>query len=161
VDYAWHMDRSIPVPETGCWLWLGAEKGNGYGNVRNGQRNMTAHRASYIRAVGPVPEGADVCHKCDTRLCINPDHLFIGSRADNMQDAKQKGRVSRGLKHSLTVRGEKAGRAKLTREQVQAIRRAASTLPIAEIAALTGVTADNVRRIVRRETWKEESQCAA
>jgi hypothetical protein len=62
---------------------------------------------------------------------------------------------------ALTVRGEKAGRAKLTREQVQAIRRAASTLPIAEIAALTGVTADNVRRIVRRETWKEESQCAA
>lgn len=158
---AWLLDRSVPVTETGCWLWLGAEKGNGYGNVRRGRKNLTAHRMAYMQAIGPVPPGVDVCHRCDTRLCINPDHLFLGSRTENMRDAKRKGRLAQGAEHSLRICGEKAGASKLTVAQVSAIRRAESALPLKEIAAIAGVSTDNVRRIIRHDTWKEIDQCAA
>ena len=69
------MNNYIPVPESGCWLWLGAEKGNGYGNVKQGRRNTTAHRRSWEEHNGPIPKGMHVCHKCDTPSCVNPDHL--------------------------------------------------------------------------------------
>lgn len=161
MDLSWHMERSIPVPETGCWIWLGAEKGNGYGNVRHGKANLTAHRAAYIRAHGEIPAGMDVCHRCDTRLCINPSHLFAGSRMDNMRDAKAKGRLSAGSQHAHLICGEKSGAARLTAEQVEAIRRVGASLPKKDIAALTGVSVDNIRRIIRRDTWKEIEQCAA
>lgn len=160
--HAWHLERAIPVPETGCWLWLGAEKGNGYGNVRVGAGNQPAHRVAYTKAVGPIPEGMDVCHKCDTRSCINPDHLFVGSRLDNMRDAKRKGRLSSGAAHSALICGEKGALAKLTVTQVVAIRKAADGgVADKDIAAIAGVTVDNIRRIVRHETWKEIDKCAA
>ncbi|MGD4429391.1 HNH endonuclease signature motif containing protein, partial [Xanthomonas citri pv. citri] len=89
---AWAEARSIPVPESGCWLWLGAEKGNGYGNVKEGRRNTTAHRRSWEEHNGPIPKGMHVCHKCDTRPCINPDHLFLGTRKQNMADCVAKDR---------------------------------------------------------------------
>lgn len=79
-----------------CWEWLGAEKLNGYGNVRVGSSNMPAHRRSYQLFVGDPKSGFDVCHICDNRCCVNPDHLFLGSRKDNMQDAKLKGRIKHG-----------------------------------------------------------------
>lgn len=94
---AWIEARSIPVTESGCWLWLGAEKGNGYGNVRRRQQNLPAHRFVWELVSGKaVPAGLDVCHKCDTRLCVNPGHLFLGTRLDNMRDCVAKGRQARG-----------------------------------------------------------------
>ena len=77
---------------TECWVWLGATKGNGYGNVRVSQKNMSAHRRAHELFIGPVPDGIDVCHTCDNRGCVNPDHLFLGNRHANMQDMKSKGR---------------------------------------------------------------------
>ena len=78
----------------GCWLWTGAKTGGGYGYIRrSGKEKMSAHRASWEMHNGPVPEGLWVLHRCDTPACVRPDHLFVGTRADNMRDAHEKGRI--------------------------------------------------------------------
>lgn len=131
-----------------CWEWRGANKGNGYGHTSRGP----AHRRAYELMVGPIPSGMDVCHRCDNRPCINPDHLFVGTRADNMADCARKGRTARGARLG-DRRGENGPAAKLTATQVRAIR--ASSLPSGRLGDLYGVSADNIRRIRRGDTWKE------
>ena len=131
---------------SGCWVWTGATKGNGYGHTSRGP----AHRRSYELFVGPIPAGMDVCHHCDNRPCINPAHLFVGTRLENMQDCKRKGRTARGEK--LALRGERGPSAKLTWAQVRAIR--SSSEPSKALAAKFGCTNDNINRIRRNDTWK-------
>lgn len=154
--HEWHLARAIPVPESGCWLWLGAEKGNGYGNVRRGSENLTASRMSYIKVHGEIPGGMDVCHKCDTRLCINPDHLFLGTRTDNMRDASRKGRTSRGERHGLLLRGDKGPSAKLSWREVRNIRIAVDLgVSHERIATVKKIHVTSVKNIVNHKTWKE------
>ena len=98
------FDRSVVRTDT-CWLWIGAKQGGGYGTTRYRGRQMTAHRASYIEFCGLIPVGLLVLHKCDVRHCVNPQHLFLGTHADNAQDCVAKGRHPRA-------------RAKLTDSQV-------------------------------------------
>ncbi|XQA74634.1 HNH endonuclease signature motif containing protein [Xanthomonas sacchari] len=87
-------DRSIPVPECGCWLWTGQIGKNGYGRDPIGARQnyMEAHRSSYVAFKGRIAKGLLVRHKCDTPSCVNPDHLLTGTHRDNMLDMWQRNR---------------------------------------------------------------------
>ena len=80
--------RYVVDPETGCWLWIRRTKDNGYGWC--GKRT-SAHRRAWELYRGPIPPGLFVLHRCDTPLCVNPDHLFLGTNSDNINDAVQKG----------------------------------------------------------------------
>ena len=84
----------IPEPNSGCWLWVGStsKTGSGYGQMYCKPRLEQAHRASWMLNIGPIPSGKFVCHKCDNRLCVNPDHLFIGDALANAKDRDNKGR---------------------------------------------------------------------
>jgi len=97
-----NKDGPIPThkPELGqCWVWIGAKRPGGYGTFMAGKA-MSVHRFSYQHHIGPIPEGHDVMHKCDNRACINPAHLTTGTRKQNMEDCKEKGRTSKGEHHS-------------------------------------------------------------
>ena len=85
--------RSIPVTESGCWLWEQGCERAGYGEVGIRQSpERTAHRLSWLAFKGPIPQGLGVLHSCDVTGCVNPDHLFLGTQNDNMKDMARKGR---------------------------------------------------------------------
>ena len=135
----------------GCWEWTAGVMGIGYGKFMwEPGRDIGAHRASYMLHFGTIPPGLDVCHVCDNPRCVRPDHLFVGTRTDNMRDALRKGRT-----RFVPLRGEMNGRAKITGIDATAIReRHAAGETHRELARVYGVTAENIYHIVARRTWK-------
>jgi HNH endonuclease len=83
--------KSVPEPNSGCWLWLGF--GSPYGRLRVDGKTRRAHRVSFEAFNGPIPHGMAVCHTCDTPPCVNPSHLFVASQRHNIDDCVNKGRI--------------------------------------------------------------------
>jgi hypothetical protein len=131
-----------------CHEWRGYTTKLGYGKIRLNGRSEFVHRVAWQQSRGPIPAGFKVCHKCDNRRCVNPDHLFLGTQADNMRDMAAKKR-RRGIGGQ---RGEKHHQAKITAEQVRAIR--ASEMTNAELATLYGLTRRYVWSVRHGTTWK-------
>ena len=153
------IERSIPEPNTGCWLWAGSTKGKGtlnsYGNISQGKnKHISAHRFSYLAFNGEIPKGNWVLHKCDTPACVNPEHLFLGNRDINAADRKAK---NRGYLDNGKRRGEEHPRATLTWAQVRQIRAMyipyKITCPMIAKKFNVGISA--VELIVSNKTWKE------
>lgn len=158
--------KYFPEPNSGCWIWTGMTAQNGYGRMLVKSKNgptAAAHRISWAIVHGAPPTNLDVCHKCDNRLCVNPDHLFLGSRADNMRDCSKKGRnimqrhpersVLRGNKIRRPA-GESHPQAKLTEAQIHEIRRLRGSSSQEALAARFGVDRSTVGRILSGMTWR-------
>ena len=146
-------DSFIPEPNSGCWLWLLSLTQSGYGHLQCGGFKGVAHRFSYQRFRGPIPEGMFVCHRCDCRSCVNPEHLFLGTVADNNRDCREKGRHASRLPTTNYAKGERQHLAKLTERDVKAIRQLAGKKSQREIGRDYGVTGNTIRCIQNRTTW--------
>ncbi len=128
-----------------CWLWLGSPGDDGYGQFKNEGRTVRAHRFAYMDQVGEIPEGLLVCHSCDTPLCCNPAHLFLGTAQDNEDDKVKKKRQAKGIEH---------GRSKMTPTTVKNLRRRrAAGASYRTLAKEFGIDHTTVAQIVRGETW--------
>lgn len=132
--------------DTGCWLWTAGYSANGYGKLRVNGPLMGAHRLSYLLHVGEIPDGMCVCHRCDNPACVNPDHLFLGTHADNMKDKHKKGRCV-----GPDRKGSKNTRAKLTEKQVKGIR--AANEARASLAKRYGVSCTTIYMIRSGKSW--------
>jgi hypothetical protein len=141
---------------SGCWIFT-SKKGSShknrhksYGHLSRSKDNWTneyqGHRISWVLVHGPVPEGSDVLHRCDTRRCVNPEHLFLGTHEDNMKDMVSKGRYLTGSNNPVS---------KLTEEQVLEIRRLYKTGGWSQpkLAVRYGVHQTTIGFIVRRVRW--------
>jgi HNH endonuclease len=140
-----------------CWIWTGHLDKKGYGNIATGKKTpktISAHRFSWIMHNGPILDGLHVLHRCDNPCCVNPDHLFLGTHKENMEDCKAKGRIFKTGEQR--PRGEANPAAKLTAFTVLEIRRihAEGKIRQKEIAKLFGISPYHVSDIVTRHTWK-------
>lgn len=135
--------------EDNCWNWKAAKSG-GYGRIGNGKKNLVATRVSWEIHFGEIPEGMNICHKCDNPACVNPNHLFLGTHAENMLDMAKKGRRERkgvGIKNGLS---------KLTPNSVKEIRKKYinENITYVELAREFNVAPPTIRCVIKRLTWK-------
>lgn len=140
--------RVSPEPTSGCHLWAGAVSSSGYGSFTYMKRTVKAHRFSYELFKGPIPPGLLVCHHCDNPVCVNPDHLFIGTDADNVADRNRKGRHQ--TKYS--PKGSAHGQTRLMESDVMHIRQ--KVLKNCEYAKMYKVAASTITHIQNGKSWK-------
>lgn len=149
------MAKVRVMPRSGCWLWQGYINPGGYGVISMpGKKSRSAHRIAWTLFHGAIPAGLMVCHRCDIRECVNPDHLFLGTVAENAADMKRKGR-SRS--------GERNARAKLKLKQVTRIKEllARPGARARTIAKRYNVSISTISAIKRGKIWREEARAAA
>lgn len=138
------------VPELGpCWVWTAGLNEAGYGAMMKKWRYgpILSNRASWLLHVGPIPDGLCVLHKCDCRICVRPDHLWLGTRGDNLRDCRLKGR-------GWLLNGERKYNQKLTKQSVDEIRRLYPSKSQKELSELFGVAQSSISVIVNRRIWK-------
>lgn len=142
------MAKVSICPTSGCWIWKGATANcKRYGSVGLAGKSYLAHRAAFLLFKEIDPLDLCVCHKCDNGFCVNPDHLFIGTQLDNVNDMEQKHR-------SKHPKGESHGRAKLSFVQVQSIRDKYSLgFSIRKLATEFNVARPTIARIVNNTGW--------
>lgn len=161
-------EKVARADSSACWAWNGSRVGRGYGQFWDGDRLIVAHRWLYEHLNGPVPGDIDICHSCDNPSCCNPDHLFAGSRAENMQDCSRKGRtvgqvspdkLTRGLSHythtkpHLRLRGGRHGQSKLTDDDARFILDSKGVIPQRQLARRFHISQAAVSAIHCRITW--------
>ena len=131
-----------------CWEWLGCKSGYGYGVFWFNGRRIGAHRVAYELVVGPIPQGAVICHRCDNTSCCNPAHLFAGSQADNMRDALQKDRMAV---------------ATITRKQAQWLKDQVNSGAMSrrEVAIVLDISYTQACYIMRQDAREKAEQLAA
>lgn len=139
---------SIPEPNSGCWIWLGCIQDDGYCRTYHRGSYHGVHRVSWEVHHGKIPDGLFVLHRCDVRCCVNPDHLFLGTHQDNMDDMVAKGRHVVGAKR----KGEDSHRARLTEQQARRIL--TSSQGGSELAVLFGVSRSCISQVRRGLSWK-------
>jgi hypothetical protein len=132
-----------------CWYWVGSTDALGYGRFSHPEENK-AHRAGYKIFKGEIPAGMKVLHTCDTRCCVNPEHLVVGTQAENVADMVKKRRG-----RTVPLHGERNPMSRLTRPQVEEIRqRVAAGEKQRAMCAAFSVSPMTISRIVRKELWK-------
>jgi hypothetical protein len=143
------MDKVSPEPNSGCWLWAGDALTSGYGVVWISdipRQRALAHRVSYEHHKGPIPDSMFVCHKCDVPACVNPDHLFLGTNAENTNDKVAKGRQ---------MKGQNVPSSKLTDEIVKDIRASvANGSTQKQMCDKYGIAPGTMSFVINRKTWK-------
>jgi predicted XRE-type DNA-binding protein len=144
-----HFFSVLFKQENGCWKWPKSLHKDGYGHLTYHGKYWLASRLAWHLSNGDIPDGMCVCHKCDNPACCNPDHLFLGTHAENMNDMKHKGRRKKINAH------EKNGRAKLTKQDVMQIRHLyhAKKATQTQLAKLFGITQTSISLIVRNKSW--------
>jgi hypothetical protein len=146
----------IPVTESGCWIWA-ADNAGKYAQFRMStdpkEGSESAHRAAWMIYRGPIPKGMMVCHQCDVPICVNPDHLFLGTATDNMRDAAKKGRMNwkPGETRKMKV-GSAHHSSKVSETDVIAIRESNEKGVV--LARRYGITPTVVSKIRRRLLWR-------
>ena len=138
----------VRIPEAGCWIWMGALKNKyGHGAFKLGGRSSPvdfAHRVSWKLYLGDIPEGSYVLHHCDNPLCVNPDHLFLGSHKENMADMVAKDRQAKG---------SKCLQAKIDEKVAATIKQMKET-PTKVLASIFGISRQSVADILYGRTWR-------
>lgn len=144
--------RKVAISQpASCWLWMGAKKPKGYGNLTRNGKWTTAHRHAWLLRFGPIPAGMQVQHSCDTPSCCNPNHLMLGTVISNYVDMVRKGRSRSNHRNRLT--GERHPNSKLSSAQVAAIRAryVRGLTRQADLAREYGVTQVTISLITRNE----------
>ena len=143
------FEEKYKVAENGCWEWTAQLDNKGYGRFGIAtSKSLLAHRWAYDHFVGPIPEGFFVCHKCDNPVCVNPEHLFVGTAQDNSDDMVSKNR------NWMSV-GEKNHNAVLTENDVIAMRALHSEgVSMTRLAKQFSVSRGTAQNVINRKTWK-------